>query len=62
MLAGELLKLANQPLPYETEVAVFCDVTEVVMKINSFSVCYENHKQILSKFIELKILIFDKKE
>ena len=38
-------KLANQPLPYEPEVAVFCDVTEAVMKINLFSVCYESNKQ-----------------
>ena len=27
-------KLANQHLPYEPESAVFCDVTEAVMKIN----------------------------
>ena len=33
-------KLANQPLPYEPEVAIFCDVTDAVMKINHISVCY----------------------
>ena len=55
-------KLANQPLPYEPEVAVFGDVTEAIMKINLFSVCYQNNKHTFIKYIELKSLIFDKKE
>ena len=42
-------KLANQPLPYEPEVAVFGDVTDAVMKINLFSVCYESNKHIFIK-------------
>ena len=51
-------KSENQSLPYEPEVAVFCDVTEAVVKINLFSVCYESNKYTN---IELKISIFDKK-
>ena len=45
-------KLANQPLPYELEFAVFCDVIEVVMKINPmnrFSVCCESNKHTFIK-------------
>ena len=47
-------KLANQPLPYEPEVAVFCDVTEAVMKINHFSVCYESNKHTFIKIHRTK--------
>ena len=42
-------KLPNQPLPYKQEVAVFCDVTEAVTKINRFSVCYESNKHTFIK-------------
>ena len=47
-------KLANQPLPYEPEVAVFCDVIEAVMKKNHFSVCYESNKHTFIKIHRTK--------
>ena len=47
-------KLANQPLPYEPEVAVFGDVTEAIMKINLFSVCYQNNKHTFIKIHRTK--------
>ena len=47
-------KLANQPVPYEPEVVVFCDVTKAVMKINHFSLCYESHKHTCIKIHRTK--------
>ena len=47
-------KLANQPLPYEPGVAVFCDVTEATMKINRFSVCYKSNKHSFIKIHRTK--------
>ena len=47
-------KLANQPLPYEPEIAVFCDVTEAAMKINRFSVCYKSNKHTFIKIHRTK--------
>lgn len=54
-------KLANQLLPYEPEVVLFCDVTKAVMKINHFSVCYESNKLTFIIHRTKKILISDKK-
>ena len=49
-----LWKLANQPLPYELEVAAPSDVTEAVRKINGFSVCYESNKHTFKKIHRTK--------
>ena len=54
-------KLANQLLPNEPEVVLFCDVTKAVMKINHFSVCYESNKLTFIIHRTKKILISDKK-
>ena len=42
-------KLANQPLLYEPEVAVFSDITEGIMEINHFSIYYESNKHTFIK-------------
>ena len=47
-------KLPNQPLPYEPGVAVFCDVTEALMKTNHFTVCYESNKHPFIKIHRTK--------
>ena len=47
-------KLANQTLLYEPEVSIFDDVTEAVMKINLFSVCYESNKRTFIKINRTK--------
>ena len=47
-------KLADQPLLYEPEVAVFGDATEAVMKLNLFSVCYESNKHTSIKIRRTK--------
>ena len=55
-------KLVNLPLQYEPEVAVFCDVTEAVMKINSSSVCYKSHKHTFMKIHRTKDFDIEKKK
>ena len=42
-------KLGNWSMEYERKVAVLYDVTEAVMKISGFPVCYESNKHTFIK-------------